>query len=225
MFEMIGLLIATAIFFALAAVVSAILAASIWIFARKKEGPRVRLVVAAALIPLLSATYMWLCIALLPSESLFGDISEPLPNGYMLTALGKMPDYGHIDSPKSRYSSDVPSGYVGKLAVYGQFVVGQYSHPFNGLDTKPTEAFFFLNTSNGSTIDLPTRVELENKLGHPVTLTEVQFFRSQERSYRIQQNINSVITFSPPMIALGILIVFVLRLRSRTLPPSPNIYT
>jgi hypothetical protein len=225
MFEMIGLLIATAIFFALAAIVAAILGGSTWLYVRKKEGPRVRLVMAAALIPLLSAAYMWLCVALLPGETLFGDISQPLPNGYMLTALGKMPDFASISNPQLPSSHNGLSEYIGKLAVYGPLVVGQYSHPFGTFTAKSSEPFFIFDTVNRQTIDLPNLIDLQNKLGHPVVLTAVQFFRSQERSYRIQQNINRVIMFAPTIIALGILAAFVLRMRYRNQPRMSYIYT
>jgi hypothetical protein len=104
MFEMIGLLIATGFLFALAALASAILAGLTWLYVRKRRAPRIRLMLAAAVIPIVSAAYFWLCIALLPDESLFGDIDQPLPNGYALKALGKMPDFASIDNPKTPYS-------------------------------------------------------------------------------------------------------------------------
>jgi hypothetical protein len=182
MFELIGLLFATMLLFVLAAVLSGIT----WLLVRKTSAPRKRLIFAAASIPIISAAYFWLCIALLPGESLSGDISQPLPNGYLLEALGKMPDFASISNPKSPNSYNGLSECISQLAVYGPLVAGQYSHPFG---------------------------------------TEVQFFRSQEPAYRARQNVNKVVMFGPPIIALGIFTAYVLRNRLRTQPSPPNIYT
>jgi hypothetical protein len=220
MFELIGLVFATGILFALATVLSFVLAGFTWLSVRNRQAPRKRLVLAAALIPILSAAYLWLCTALLPGKSLFGDISQPLPNGYTLEALGKMPDFASLTSAKSPNSYNGLTECIGKLAVYGPFVVGQYSHPFGTFDPKPNEPFFVFDTRNHQHVDLPTIAELENSLGHTVQLTEVQFFRSQEPAYRMQQKVNRTVEFGPPIFALVILMAFVLHSRLRTLPPS-----
>jgi len=226
MFELIGLLFATLLLFALAALMAAILAGTTWLLVRNTSAPRKRLIFAAALIPLVSAAYAWLCIAVLPGESLFGDISQPLPNGYVLQALSKMPDFASIskaDSPLSGYSG--LSECIGKVAVYGPFVTGQYSHPFGSFNAAPNEPFFIFDTRNGQLRDLPMLSDLQTVLGHPVVLTEVQFFRSRELAYRRQQDVNKVIMFGPPITALVIFTAYVLWNRLRTLLPPPNIYT
>jgi hypothetical protein len=225
MFELIGLLFATMLLFALAAILAAALSGITWLLVRKTSAPRKRLLFTAASIPIISAVYFWLCIALLSGESLFGDISQPLPNGYLLEALGKMPDFASISNPKSPNSNNGLSECIGKLAVYGPLVAGQYSHPFGSFAAAPNEPFFIFDTRSGQNIDLPTLVDLQARLGHSVRLTEVQFFRSQEPSYRARQNVNKVVMFGPPIIALGIFAVYVLRNRPRTQPLPPNIYT
>jgi hypothetical protein len=225
MFEMIGLLIVTGMFFGLATVVSAILATLTWLCVRNREAPRKRLILAAVLIPISSAAYLWLCVALLPGQSLFGDISQPLPNGYVLDALGKMPDFASITNPKSPYSSNGLSECIGKLGVYGPLVVGQYSHPFGSFDATASEPYFAFNTRDGHHVDLPMLSDLQSYLGHPVTLTEVQFFRSAEPNYLRQQKMNKEIEIGPPIVALLILVGFVIRSRWRVPPHSPNIYT
>ncbi len=211
MFEMIGLLIATGFLFALAALASAILAGLTWLYVRKRRAPRIRLMLAAAVIPIVSAAYFWLCIALLPDESLFGDIDQPLPNGYALKALGKMPDFASIDNPKTPYSYNGLSECIGKLAVSGPLVVGQYSHRFGSFAPGSSEPYFIFDTRDGKNVDVPTLAELQSKLGHPMQLAEVQFFRSQEPSYLRQQRSNRTIEFGPPILAVAILMAFVFR--------------
>jgi hypothetical protein len=216
MFELIGLLFATGMLFALAAILSSVLAGLTWLSMRNRQGPRKRLIFAAALLPIFSVAYLWLCVALLPGESLFGDISQPLPNGYTLEALGKMPDFASLSNAKSPNSYNGLSECIGRLAVYGPFVAGQYSHPFGTFDAKPNEPFFIFDTRNGQHLDLPAITDLQNSLGHSVQLTEVQFFRSQEPAYRARRNVNKVVMCGPPIIALGILTTYVLRNRLRT---------
>jgi hypothetical protein len=225
MFELIGLLFATTLLFISASLVAAFLVGLTWLVLRKTPGIRKRILLAAALIPIASAAYLWLCLALLPGESLFGDIDQPLPNGYTVKALGKMPDFASIFSPKLPYSQSGPSECVGKLAVYGPFVVGQYSHPFGTFQAKENEPFFVFDTRNGKNIDLPQLTQVETLLGRRVILTEVQFFRSQELEYRRQKKFDTAVMFGPPIIAFVIFSVFVIRIRTRTLPPASNIYT
>jgi hypothetical protein len=181
------------------------------------------LIVTAILIPILSAVYMWLCVAFLPGESLFGDISEPLPNGYIVEALGKMPDFANIKDPKSPWRYPKLTECVGKIAVDGPLVIGQYSHPCDAFTPKPVEAYFIFDTLSGETTELQTPTALQAKLGHPVSLTEVQFFRSPLAAAR--RKTNATVIFVPPFIALMFLVAFVWRARTRTDATTPNIYT
>ena len=107
MFELIGLLFATIFLFTIASILAAILAGITWLLVRNTSAPRKRLMFTAAMIPIASAAYLWLYMALLPGESLFGDISQPLPNGYVLEALGKMPDFASISNPNHPIATTV----------------------------------------------------------------------------------------------------------------------
>lgn len=202
MFETIGLFFAAAFELLMAAAMSAVLVGLTWLVTRNRKAPRKSLLLAAALIPILATVHVWLCDAMLPGKSLYGDISEPLPNGCTLNALGKMPDFGRIDCQRSPNGNNGPSEYIGKAAVYGPLVVGQYSHPFGSFDPNPNEPFFLFDTRDGSDTDLATQADLQSKIGHPVDLAEVQFFRSTEPSYLSQQRRNRAIEFDPPIIAL-----------------------
>jgi len=225
MFELIGLMFATLLLFGLAVTIAAAFAAITWHLTRNGVGHK-RLTLLAASVPLASAAYLWICVAILPGESPFGDISQPLPNNYTLQALGKMPDYASIIRTSSPVSGDIGlSEWIGEVAVSGALVVGQYSHPFGGFNGNSVEPFFIFDTHNGQHIDLATLADVEAKLNHPVVLTEVQHFRSQEPAYRRQQNLNKLLMFSPPIIVLGILSFSIGQSRSRTQPPSSNIYT
>jgi len=224
MFELIGLLLATAFFFALATVASAILGSLTWLLVRKRPlAPRKRLLAAAVVIPLASAAYIWLCVAILPGESLFGDINEPLPNGYVVKALGKMPDFADISDPTNSWRAAPLSEYVGKIAINGPLVIGQYSHPFGEFKPNPNEPYFIFDTSTGKTTDLPTLSALQKTLGHPVDLAEVQFFRSPLATRR--RRIDNTIELGPPLLALLLLVALIWYSRKRIDSPNANIYT
>jgi hypothetical protein len=224
MIDMIGVAIATAFFFALAFVCSAFLAAVTWLLiGKQRQAPRKRLALFALAIPMAAAAYFWLCTLVLPGESLFGDISEPLPNGWVVEALGKMPDFADIKAPQSPLRDPHLTECVGKIAVDGDLVVGQYSHPFGTFSANANEPYFIFDTKHATTIAFPTWIELQNKLGHPITLTEVQFFQSPLAA--THRKVVRAIEFTPPIAALLILIAFIWRYRTSDTPTPRKLYT
>jgi len=201
LFELIGLAFATLFLFALAALVGCGFLAVAWLIVRRKEGPKIPLILIAGAIPILSAAYFWLCVAILPGESLFGDISQPLPNGYSLEALGKMPDFATIKYGNSLSNPRGQSECIGSLEVSGPFVAGRYSHPFGTFAPEPTEGYFILDTRSGQFVDFKTIEELEARLGHKVNLVSTTSFRSVEPSYKRHETLNKIIMFTPPITA------------------------
>jgi hypothetical protein len=205
-FEIIGLLLGFAVCMTLGLVVSGMLGAIAWLLSRRL---RIFLTAFAIALPPLCVVYLFVCGALLPHESLFGDISQPLPNGYYIRALGKMPDFAGIG-----WSADISSNEIslteciGSLAVYDSFVVGRYSHPYATFDPHPNEAYFLFDTKTATHKDFPTLAALEASIGHPVSLVEVQYFRSQEPEYLHQKRLNELICFGPMFIALVTMILF-----------------
>ena len=224
MFEMIGLMFATAFLFVLASFASGLLVAVTWLLVRRADQGRVRLLILAAAIPIASAAYFWLCIALLPGESWFGDINEILPNGYVITALGKMPDFASIGNPKYPYRNTGISQYVGRIAIDGSLVVGQYSHPLGEFTPNPGEPYFLFDTRASQTKEFQTQVDLEHELGHPVHLTPIETFRSKEPVAVRRRRLNTTIEIAPPILAVCFLGSMIFRARARILPGPSNIY-
>jgi hypothetical protein len=157
------------------------------------------LILIAGAIPILSAPYLWLCVAILPGESLFGDISQPLQNGYSLEALGKMPDFATIKQGNSLTYPIGQTECIGSLEVFGPLVAGRYSHPFGTFTPQPNEGYFILDTRSGQFTDFKTIEELETRLGHKVDLVSTTSFRSIEPSYKREQALNKAIMFAPPV--------------------------
>jgi hypothetical protein len=165
-------------------VVSGMLGAIAWLLSRRL---RIFLTAFAIALPPLCVVYLFVCGALLPHESLFGDISQPLPNGYYIRALGKMPDFAGIG-----WSADISS------------------NPYATFDPHPNEAYFLFDTKTATHKDFPTLAALEASIGHPVSLVEVQYFRSQEPEYLHQKRLNELICFGPMFIALSALVTMIL---------------
>jgi len=208
MFEMIGLLLGFAVCMGLGLIISAILGILAWLLSTRA---RLFLALSAAALPVLCVMYLFLCGAILPNESLFGDISQPLPNGYALHALGKMPDFAGIGRGSDLSSEEVGlTECIGSLGVYGPVVAGQYSHPCTTFDPHPNEAYFLFDTRTAKNQDFATKAALESAIGQPVVLVQVPYFQSQEPTYRRQRRIDGAICFGPMILAFMLLVVMIL---------------
>ena len=211
MFEIVGLLLGFAVCMVLSVAASAIVGGLVWLLSRRA---RLLLTSCAAVLPPLCVIYLFACGAMLPNESLFGDISQPLPNVYFIRALGKMPDFAEIGRGSDFSSGSVSlTECIGSLAVYRPLVVGRYSHPGDSFDAHPNEAYFLFDTRTAAHQDFATAAALEASVGHAVTLTDVQFFHSQEPTYLHQRRINAMICFVPMTLAFSLLALLVVASR------------
>jgi len=220
MFELIGLLVWALIFFSLSGVLGCLFAFVAWLMLRRR--PRSwRKILVAALIPPAVAVYMAACVTVLPGYSLFGDIDEPLPNGFTLKALGKMPDRGSIEIEPATRSQPHLAGEIGKVGVYGSDVVGWYSYPFDLQESSAIaddQRYFVLDTQSGRVENFATVAQISARIGEPVSLVETQFFQSQDPSKKRLVLIDQVILFVPPSLAFVGLLLFLVRAR-RTVAP------
>jgi hypothetical protein len=130
--EDIGAVLGIAMFFALSLIAGWLCGRGAWLILRSQERHRKLRKIAASLPPIF-AVYMLACATvfslMVPGEAdriFFGDVYEPLPNGYTLKALAKMPTYGMIVDNSARFRGAM-SGWVGSLAVDGSLVYGGYS--------------------------------------------------------------------------------------------------
>jgi len=146
------------------------------------------------------------------SELLFGGISEELPNGYRLTALGKMPEFGNIEAiDRSRLTPQLRES-VGKVDVQGAMVFGAYSKDF-GQPQSADHGYFAFNTETGDTMDFASTEELNRYAGHPVHLVENQYFRSKEHSQIVRDRWERAILLSPPVLVAVLYFALLIRFR------------
>lgn len=221
MFEIIGLLFGIVFFFVISCIAGGGFALVAWLILRSQGRHRRRRIVIAACLPPVFAAYVLACAVafsvFVPGESgmLFGDISEPLPNGYVLTALGKMPRYGTIEAPSAAYQPTV-TGYIGSLEVDGPLVFGSYSRQFGSSlpeGTGGNQGYFAFDTRNGSVLDFGSLAELNRHAGHSVQLVETGSFRSAEASHRHLVNVERGVWIGPPLICTVLYFLFLLRVR------------
>jgi hypothetical protein len=204
MFEIIGLLLGAAVFFGLSALLGAIFGfAAGWLF-RRRPARSLRALLMAT-VPPICAIYMAICLVLFPGRSLFGDISEPLPHGYILKALGKMPEYGDIEGPTPR---DEPqfAGWIGKVDLDGTTLFGAYSSLFAHPEYDPAPVLkpccFAFDTRSGKVLNFDSINQMEGFAGRRLTLVEVQYFRSQEPAHIRLMRIENFILLSPPCVLM-----------------------
>jgi hypothetical protein len=102
--EIIGLLITMFLLVAAAFVVGSICAGVVGFLLKTRNQPWRKASLVAGLFPPSATAYILACVILSSMVSsflgtpdfAFGDISQRLPNGYTIEALGKMPECGHI---------------------------------------------------------------------------------------------------------------------------------
>ena len=145
-------------------------------------------------------------------KMLFGDISEPLPHGYILTAPAKWPGFSRIEAT---FATDKPtaSGYVRSLEVDGPLVLGAYNWRYDSSPDKDTQAnqgYFAFDTRSGRVLDFGTLAELNRYAGHPLHLLETRYFRSPDTSRKRLLNLDRAIVFGPPLACALIYFVYLL---------------
>src|SRR5579863_4685217 len=208
--EFIGMLVGLFIVTCLCALAGLGIALCAWLLFWGRKRPK-KLIFVTALVPTLSIVYLVVCaivfVIFVPNQpdQIFGDISEPLPNGYVLTAIGKMADYAYIDTRDPWKTQPKLLGGIHSLEVDNQVVFGAYSHPevgFPDLIAPPDVGFFVFNTQNGQIRNLKTMQELIAAAGHPLHLVDTPSFRSHDPGRVRLRNTENWIYFSPPVAAL-----------------------
>ena len=220
MFEMLGLLIGLAILCGLSALAGGVIAAFVWILFWGHKRPKFWVFCAGAL-PLASLAYLILCATCLeifvPNQPdlFFGDFTEPLPNGYILTGLGKMPEYSYFESTPPMMHPPPLLGGVRRLEQDGQTIFGAYGHldnqPYDGVNKD--RSYFIFDTRTGTVTNLKSIEELNAAAGHSVHLVDSQLFRSQDPGRIRLRKIENAILFGPPVVVTLIFFFFVLRRR------------
>jgi hypothetical protein len=147
-------------------------------------------------------------------DLLFGDIDEPLPNGFKLEALSKMPEDGLI---KREGDPLAQIGWVSALQTSGPFVLGKYDYTdFPKTADQSSRNFFLLDTSTGRKQDFGTESDLSNALNGPIHLTPTEFFHAPKPPGRRLRDFSLfLIAFMPPT-AAGLWLLWRLRNLIRT---------
>lgn len=223
MFEMMGALIGLMVLAGLLSVLGFLIAAAAWLLFWGRPRPK-RLILMTASVPPLSLGYALACAAVfaifVPNQpdQFFGDFSEPLPNGYVLTGLGKMPEYASFDTDEPGKNQPSILGGVQSLELDGETVYGVYSHPKSGFRDSMAPAdicCFVFDTHSGQVQNLKSIQELNAAAGHPTRLVESQFFRSQDRGRIRLREVENTIYLFPPSAALLFCFYRIVRVRIR----------
>jgi len=219
-FELAGLLFNIALLFAVSAVIGCLYALLARVILRPRPRRR-RYVVLAALLPPFFAAWVIACAIVfaagVPGEGatiFFGDVSEPLPNGYVLKATGKRPGDAWIQANSK--PSAVVSG-IGAIEVSAPFVFGAYARADDRADPNQPEAgrvYFALDTRDAGNRVFGNLDELNGYAGRRVHLVRPEQFRSSDPAHRRRTRIERVIWFAPPAVLTVAYLLFLLRIRA-----------
>lgn len=220
MFELIGLAFATVFLFCVSGVIGLIYMSLAWLILRRQGHKTPRLPLAAAFfLPIACAVYLclfelgWTIFVPAAHESVFGDISEPLPNGYTLVGLAKMPDYAFIAAPASDNRARTPSD-IGRITVEGPLVYSSISRNF-GEPEKPNDerGFYIFDTRTGEGTRFTTIEQMQAAAGHRIGLVPTVQFRTQDRATIRVRLLGRVLLFTPPATLLLLYLTYLFRLR------------
>lgn len=169
---------------------------------------------AAGLFPPCAMAYMLICLVFSSVASgvlgtpdlVFGDIHENLQNGYVLTAINKMPECGEIQKP-----GDLSTGvaWVGAAQISGPDVLGKYDYTYfpRGPD-QASRNYFLLDTRAGTVRDFATEEQLSTAAGTGVHLVPTGNFRGLSSLWeRIAAGLFLIFLLGPPF-AIGIWLLF-----------------
>jgi hypothetical protein len=222
MFEWIGLLFATVAMCVLSVVLGVVFGVFAWLMFWGRRRP-LRLIAFVTMIPLASAAYLVAMAILLElvvpnqPDEFFGDFNEPLPHGYTLTGLGKMPDWAYFESQVGGGPQPQLLGGVRALEEDGDAIYGAYGHldsqAYVADEAQIDHGYFVFDIGTGRVNNVKTRAELNARAGHTVHLVESQFFHSQMLGRVWLRRIENVVFFAPP--AVGALWSWFLLFRRR----------
>jgi hypothetical protein len=204
-------------------VLGCLIASAAWLLFWGRRRPK-RLILMTALVPTLSLGYVIACAIVftifVPNQpdQFFGDFSEPLPNGYVLTGLGKMPEYAYLDTETPGRNQPALLGGIKSLEQDGEIVYGAYSHPQYGSPeffAPPDTGYFEFDTRSRQVRNFKTVEELNAAAGRPVHLVDSQFFRSQIPGRLYLRKVENAIYVLPPIAWLLFCLYRLVRFRLR----------
>jgi hypothetical protein len=230
LFEIVGLVIAIILFFLLSALVSIPFTLIAGLLLRRQAGIKKLWIPVAAVIPPASAAYMLLCalvfVCFVPgaTDRLFFDIKEPLPNGYVLKGLSKMPDFGYIDRETADGTQPQLLGGIARLDVDGPLVFGEYSHRSDSFDEPVPDhiKYFIFDTHTRQILNLRTLSPNDPYSGHALHLSEPELFRSREPSQIVRRRIEDCIYLGPPIVVTIAYFLFLILIRKKSPQAIPN---
>jgi len=204
--EIIGRLIAAFLLMSLASIVGALFALVVYFLLWRANRRSAKACVVAAFFPPAVMGYLLGCLILssmlsgfLGSPDLvFGDINEPLPNGFTLEALDKMPEAGHIQKAGESW---IKVAWVGGVQVEGPYVLGKYDYTYSPkTDKEHDRNFFIFDTRTGDVRDYASEGALAASSGISVHLTTTPNFHApRSPSKRIWDVLFLLLAVVPPV--------------------------
>lgn len=213
--EIIGLFIVMTILILLSCAIGLFFALAVRVMTRKLQWRKPTLV--AGLFPPATAAYLLACLVfsgivsqfLGTPDLVFGDVVEPLPNGYELHALDKMPEAGTIQKSGNSLAA---VGWVGELQASSFTVLGKYDYTyFPQAAGESGRNFFLFDTRSGSVKNFTTEAALAEAAHTQPHLVATSRFHGPKTLWQtVAISAMLFISFFPPT-ALAALLLWRLR--------------
>jgi len=215
--EIIGRLLVMFLLMGAACAVGAVCALIVYLLLRRAKRQSVRACVVAGLFPPAAMGYLLGCLvfsSILSSflgtpDLVFGDINEPLPNGFTLEALDKMPEAGHIQKAGN---SQFQVAWVGSAQVDGPLVLGKYDYTyFSKTDEDTGRDYFIFDTRTGEVRNFASENGLAAAAKTNIHLTLTPYYHAPRSPKQLISSALLLFIAVVPLVALSLLLVWKLR--------------
>ena len=211
--EIIGRLVMMFLLMGIASAVGAVCVLVVYLLLRRANQQSMRACIVAGLFPPAVTGYLLGCLVLSSMLSgflgtpdlVFGDTNEPLPNGYTLQALDKMPEAGHIQKAGDSF---IQVAWVGAIQIDGPYVLGKYDYSYFPKTEKETgRDFFIFDTRTGEIRDYGSEGVFAASARTNVHLTPTPYFHAPSSSKQLISGVLLLLIAVVPPVALTALLV------------------
>jgi hypothetical protein len=212
--EIVGRLVMIFLLMGMASVVGAVCVLVVYLLLRRANRKSARACIVTGLFPPAVMGYLLGCLVLSSMLSgllgtpdlVFGDINEPLPNGFTLQALDKMPEAGHIQRAGD---SLFQVAWVGAVQIDGPYVLGKYDYTYFPKTEKDIgRDFFMFDTRTGEIRNFTSETGLADSTKTNIHLTPTPYYHAPHSSKQLISSAFFLFIAVAPPLALALLLAW-----------------
>ena len=212
--EIIGRLVMMFLLMGAASIVGAVCVLVVYLLLRRANRKSPRACIVAGLFPPAVMGYLLGCLFLSSMLSgplgtpdlVFGDIDEPLPNGFTIEALDKMPEAGHIQKVGD---SSIQVAWVGAVQIDGPYVLGKYDYTYFPKTEKDTgRDFFMFDTRTGEVSNFASEAGLASSAKTNIHLTPTPSYHAPHSLKKLTSSVLLLFIAVVPPVAFALFLAW-----------------